>query len=472
MKNQPYKYIKWLLVGLVSIILIPSCLVTKKYERPENFTTKELYRIEQQEEELLELETISWEDFFGDSLLVKLINKGLENNIDIKMALQNIEKTEAYLKQGKANFYPSLELNAQYSNQKFSEGSSTGEYLSRLEQYNLSGMVSWELDIWGKIRSTKRMYEASFLESIETRKAVQTRIIADIATAYYTLTSLQSKLRISDETIKNREKSLEFNKELKSAGIQNELIVEKSKALLLMAKAIKQSIISEIQIQENAICILLGETPHEIKVSKLEQQEINPEWKIGVPANLLRNRPDVKSAEFNLIAAFENVNVSRANLYPSLTLSASGGYQNRQIENWFNPTSVFYNFLGGLTQPVFNRRINRTTLEVAKSEQDLALLQFQITLLTAGQEVSDALNQFQTASSLIEVKEGELESYQRIAEFSEDLFSSGLINAIEIINAEENVLSTSLEIIDQKNAQLSSLIRLYQALGGGAVSFE
>ncbi|MFA8451636.1 MAG: efflux transporter outer membrane subunit [Bacteroidales bacterium] len=456
------------LSGIIFLLFLhQSCIVSKKYKTPKNLNSEKLYRFPTDSTDLNNIGNIDWKQFFTDTLLQNYIQQAIDSNFDIKNAIVQISIANSYLKQAKEGNTPQLNLDLQYSTQKFSQKSSTGQYLNYLNQLNSSLMLSWEADIWGKIRSMKRKEFAKYLETQEAKNTLQTEIISQIAQIYYQLISLHQKVKISEQTIKNKIKSLKINEELKISGTQNLIIVERSKAQLNNSIALKRDLEKQIQIQENALCLLLGDYPHSIILGNFNYQQLDSSYAIGIPAQLLSNRPDVKEAEYQLIQAFEMTNVSRANFYPTFTISATGGYQSNQLTNWFSPNSTFYNLIGGLAQPILNRNTIKENHRIALAQRKQAENNFRKTLITAGHEVSNALYIFQTSSKQIETKNKELESYQKISRITENLFDSGLVNAIEILNAEENALNTELEIVNQYYTKMSSLITLYKSLGGG-----
>ena len=243
--------------------------------------------------------------------------------------------------------------------------------------------------------------------------------------------------------------------------------MQQTEAQLYTAQILLIDIGNQITLQENALRILLGEPPGAVNRGQLKTQVTDSIFNVGVPAQLLSNRPDVRAAEYRLVNTFELTNVARANFYPSLTLSASGGYQSLQLENWITPQSVFFNVITSLTQPIFNQRKIRTQHEVAQANQQQALLQFEQTLLTAGREVSDALNTYETTRAKIEIKNREYRAYQNASEFSEELLNNGLANYLEVLTARENSLNSQLSLIQLQYQELNTMVRLYSALGGG-----
>ena len=448
-------------------LLLASCFAAKEYERPQELIDETYYRTDAIEQDSINMAVVSWRELFSDPILQGHIETGLENNIDIRVALQQILAAEANFKQGKAGYFPTLDATAQMTHQELSSNSQFGGLFSSLDQYELSASLSWEADIWGKIRSNKRAFGAQYLQTVEAHKAVKTQLVAMIASSYYQLLALDEQLRVTEETIETRSSSLETTKALKEAGNVTEVGVKQTEAQLYTAQALRIDLINEIRLLENSFSILLGQQPGTIERDGLRNQEIETSLKTGVPAQLLVNRPDVRASEFALINAFELTNVARSNFYPSLTLSASGGLQALQIDELFDTNSLFATIIGGLTQPIFNRRSIKTQYEVAQAQQEQARLQFKQALLTASREVSDALYTYEAATEKLDVKRKEFESYNTATEYSEELLDNGLANYLEVLTARENALNSSLDLINTRLTQLQSVVDLYEALGGG-----
>ncbi|WP_255462822.1 efflux transporter outer membrane subunit [Galbibacter sp. BG1] len=447
--------------------MLQSCFVAKNYERPE-VETDDLYRTDKITTDSTSIGMVSWRALFQDPILERHIDTALANNLDIRIAVQQILAAEAYLKQGKAGNYPTLGINADVTRQVNSENSQFGSIFSEpIEQYNLSANLSWEADIWGKIRSDKRAFEATYLQSIEAHKAVKTELVASVASAYYQLLSLDEQLRVTEETITTRAQSLETAKALKNAGMLTEVAVQQTAAQLYNAQAIKIDLENEIKLLENTFSILLAQPPQAVERTSLEEQELTSDLVVGVPYLLLQNRPDVAAAEYNLRNAFELTNVARSSFYPSVTLSATAGFQSLQFDNWLDASSIFNTLIGGLMQPVLNGRRIRTQYEVSQAQQEQALLNYKKALLVAGREVSDALYRYDAASEKIEVREREYEAYNKATEFSKELLKQGLANYLEVLTAQENELNSELLLVENKYVKLNAVVTLYQALGGG-----
>lgn len=461
-KNSIYKI---LILASLPLLLV-SCFAAKDYERPQ-VVNEANYRTENLPQDTLSIATLSWKELFTDPTLQGYIEEGLKNNMDIRVALQQIRIAEAYVKQGKAGYFPSLSGNAKYTHQEFSAGGQFGSQFSSLDQYELSASLSWEADIWGKIRSNERAFQASYLQTVAAHQAVKSRLIANIASVYYQLLALDEQIRVTEETIETRSKGLETTQALKEAGNVTEVGVKQTEAQLYTAKGILIDLKNQARLLENTMSILLGSAPHEITRGSLENQNIDIPLNTGIPAQLLRNRPDVMAAEYSLMNAFELTNAARASFYPSLTLSATGGFQNIEIDKLFNANSLFATIIGGLTQPIFNKRQIRTQYEVSQAQQEQAYLDFRLAVITASKEVSDALYNYESATEKIEVNQKEFEAYNLATGYSEELLDNGFANYLEVLNAQENALNSSLNLINTKNNQLQAIVDLYEALGGG-----
>ena len=464
MNKKIYKVVLPVLVALV----MQSCFTAKTYERPD-VKTDNLYRMEMVSTDTTSLGDLAWNNLFTDPILQQYINTGLQNNLDIRIAMQNIAASEAYMKQGRAGYFPSIGIGTDWTHQELSRNSQFGALLQdrNTDQYQITGNLSWEADIWGKIRGNQRATRASYLQTLAAKQAVQTELIANIAQTYFQLLSLDAQLKIVDSTLTNRNQSVEVIKALKDAGNVTEVGVRQTEAQLYTTQLIKEDLKNSIVVLENSFNLLLGEGPKKVNRSSLEMQNITSEITVGVPAILLRKRPDVIAAEYNLISNFEMTNVARSEFYPSLKITATGGLQTIDIDKLFSANSLFANVVTGLTQPLFNKRQIRTRFEVAKANQEKAYLQFQQTLLVAGREVSDALQDYTNETTKLEIRKNQVEALKAAAGFSDELLEYGLANYLEVLTAKDQALNTELNLIDNQFNQYEAIITLYRALGGG-----
>lgn len=464
MKNKIYK----IALLVITATVMQSCFVAKKYDRPE-LKTENLYRTEVVATDSASLANVSWDKVFADPILQGHIKKGLQNNLDIRIAMQNIVAAEATMKQGKAGYFPTFSLGADWTHQQLSKNSQFGALLQdrSTDQYQFTGNLSWEADIWGKIRSNKRSTNAAYLQTIAANQAVKTQLIANIASTYYQLLSVDAQIKLAEETLINRNESIETIIALKDAGTVNEVGVKQTEAQKYATEIIIADLKNSLIILENSMSILLGEAPGKIERSTFEAQVMQPEITLGVPATLLRNRPDVIAAEYNLISNFELTNVAKSSFYPTLKVTGTGGFQSIELKEWFSANSLFANIVTGLTQPLFNQRQIKTRYEVAKANQEQAYLQFEQALLTAGKEVSDALANYNNETNKLTIREKQVDALKKAADYSDELLTYGLVNYLEVLTAKDNALNTELNLIDNKYQQYNAIIQLYRALGGG-----
>ncbi|MGJ7030524.1 efflux transporter outer membrane subunit [Niabella hirudinis] len=472
MKSRIDKTIYSVLPGsLLAMILLTGCFAAKPYQRPKDLVDDRYYRTDQLPADSASMANVSWKELFTDDKLTGYIHKALEQNLDIRTAIQQMAAAEAYMKQGKANFFPTLSAGPSVAYQTNSLntplGKLSGEDRLHVVQYGISGNASWEADIWGKIKSNKDAAVANFLKSQAAHQAVKSDLIAAIADTYYQLMSLDEQKKITEETIRYREQNLETTRALKNAGSLTQVAVKQSEALLLNSRGILVSLDNSIKLMENYFCMLLSIPPQPIGRNTLDQQQINTALAIGVPVQLLTNRPDVKAAEFGYMNAFHLTNAAKAGFYPSLTLSASGGLQSVDFDRLFSVSSLFATATGSLLQPLLNKRQIRTQYEVSQASQQIAYNSYKKTILNAAKDVSDALFSYDAQQKLIGFKKQEFGEYDSAAQYAQELVNNGMGNYLDVITAMTNKLQAELNYVDAKYGKLSAIIQLYKALGGG-----
>jgi len=464
-----YKYNKQVFVLLAASALLSACSVTKTYQSP-IVQTEGLYR-DQNTTDSTTMANMPWQSVFSDDKLKVLIQKGLDQNVDLKNAIQNILQAQATLRQSKLALLPTLDATADYTHSKASKAAlnfPAGININTLTNtYKLSLTTSWEADVWGKLSSAKRSALASYLGTDAAKKAVQTQLIADIANNYFSLLALDQQLAITKETLKSRIANVETMKSLKEGAIVNGADVVQSEANRYAAEVSIPDLKQSIRETENALNILLAQAPGPIDRNSLEVQVTPTALATGVPAQLLQNRPDVQQAEFAVRTAFENTNAARAYFYPALTISATGGFSSLQLKDLFSQ-SIFYNLVGGLTQPIFNQGLNKARLVTAQSVQAQALNSFQQSLLVAGQEVSNALYAYQTATEKAEARGKQIAALTKAVDYTQDLLRfSSATNYTDVLTSEQSLLAAQLSGVSDRLQKLQAVVNLYRALGGG-----
>ncbi len=458
--NLKTKY--YLLIALFSVTIF-SCNTGKHFERDTTIADGLYGDIPSGESNLSEEK---WQNLFNDPVLDSLIAEGLRNNPDLQVAVQRVFAAEASFNQSRAAMAPSLSAQGGYTYARNSQSVNP----NAVKEYDASSvklLSSWEIDFWGKLSSARKAAYANYLATDAAQKAVQTRLIANIASVYYSLLALDSKLLITKESVKNNIDLVETMKLLKDHGNVTGAAVVQSEATRYATEATIPDIEQQIRETENTLCLLLGRTPGKIERGKLDDQKVHAMLATGVPAELLDNRPDVIQAEYNVIGAFELTNSARAYFYPSVTLTANAGFEALDFKDLFDPVSFAGNFVGGLVQPIFNKRVNKTRLEIAKAQQEESLINFRNTLLNAGAEVSDALSLYDAATEKIGIREKQLAALVKSVDYTKELLVYGSATYTEVLIAQQSLLNAKLNNVNDHVQQLNAVVSLYRALGGG-----
>ncbi|OHX64134.1 TolC family protein [Flammeovirga pacifica] len=462
------QYTRYIIIGVLLSTLFSSCLVRKDYNRTVEIDNDHLYRINDDNVDHEEnFGQIVWADFFKDSLLNQYIDRAILNNYDVRIALENVEIAQSLFLQGKSVNLPTVNGNIGAGYTQNSANTPVGSVFGNQQQYNVGIDMSWEADVWGKLKSTTEATRMNLLTQQEVKKAIVSNLVSQVAYNYYRLIGYDKQKEILLKTIKSREESLEVTEALYKAGELTLVAVKQTEALLYSSKVLLVEAEKNIQISENAISFLMGESGHEIDRDSVFNDRFDFKLDVGLPVQLLENRPDVKAAEYNLINAFERVNIAKANFYPSFRISASAGLQSIAVQDWFNPQSFLFNVLGQVTQPIWNQRQIKTQYEITQSEEKIALHNFEKQILLAGQEVSNSVLIIDKQAEKIINQEAECEAYRFAVEYSQDLLLSGSANYLEVITARQNLLQAELILVNNKLEKITELIRLYKALGGG-----
>jgi multidrug efflux system outer membrane protein len=419
--------------------------------------------------------SLPWKSFFADPTLQLLIDSAIAHNYDMQLALKNIQSAQLTLGQSKLGYWPDVNFNATYSLNRFSDKSLNGLFAPQFlghpyqEDYNANIGLSWEVPIWGKIKSQQSRALAQYLQSAEAQKALQTNIVEGVASGYYNLLMLDAQLNIAKANLALNDSTLRIIRLQYDAGDVTALGVQQAEAQEETAAELIPQLEQSILLQENALSILTGTLPRSIDRSKkLDEVALHDTLSTGVPAALVSRRPDVRSSELALTVANANVGIAKASLYPSLTITGQGGINSFRASDWFNiPGSLFGIVGGGLTQPIFQRKQLKTQYELAKVDREKTVIEFRQSVLVAVGEVSDAL------AKISKLKEQQVVAARRVATLQQAiinanrLFSNGMANYLEVITAQSNVLQSELELASIKKGQLTAEVELYRSLGGG-----
>lgn len=450
---------KKIIVLTTATALLSSCGIYTKYQLAET-TPDNLYGEEVAVDDTTNFGNVNWRELFTDPQLQALIEQGLQNNTDLRSAQLQIEEAEAALMSAKLAFLPSFALSPQGTISSFDGGKAT-------KTYTLPVTASWELDIFGRLRNAKQQAKALYAQSKDYQQAVRTQLIAGIANVYYTLLMLDEQLAISQQTEEAWKETVASTRALMDAGLANEAATSQMEAAYYSVQTSILDLKEQINQVENSLALLLAETPRRYERGKLADQRLPEDVAVGVPMQMLSNRPDVRAAERSLEQAFYATNQARAAFYPSIVLSGSAGWTNSAGSMIVNPGKFLASAVGSLTQPLFNKGQIMAQYRIAKAQQEEASLSFQQALLNAGSEVNDALVACQTSKAKTLLFEKQIQSLEKALESTSLLMEHGTTTYLEVLTARQSLLSAQLSQTANRFTEIQSVINLYQALGGG-----
>ena len=429
-------------------LFLSSCNIYRKFERPE-MSVADSYR-NLDTTAIVDTATIAdlnWTEIYTDPNLQVLINYALENNTDHLIAMEKVKEAKAAFKSARLSFFPSAGLvfptNLNYSNGNTSVS------------YDASVTASWEIDLFGKLLNSKRKAQVVMLQSQEYQQAVRTQIIATVADYYFNLLALDKQLNIYTITEKSWATSVETIKAMKEGGMTTEAAVAQYEAYHASIAAAIPEIKAAIMKQENALSALLGDYPKNIERGTLDEQKVGFNIEAGIPMQLLANRPDIKAAEYNLASMFYNTNVARSYFYPNIVIDANLGWTGA------------LNLIGSLTQPIFYRGANKARLEIAKAQEEAARLQFKQAIVNAGMEVSNALITYDAELKKESERNKQIVALYNAVEYTNELLKLGSSTYLEVLDAQQSLLSALLSQTEDNLNKLNAITSLYHALGGG-----
>ncbi|REA61360.1 TolC family protein [Dyadobacter luteus] len=427
---------------------------------------------------------IPWKTFFTDQNLVAVIDTAIQNNLDLKMAVQRIEMAQSNVLFAKGALLPVVDVEISGGGRKFGDYTmdGVGNYDTNfspnlddnrklpapfLPDYFAGLRSSWEVDIWGKLKTQRKAAFTRFLASEKARQAITTSLVANVASLYFELINLDTELNIIKKNINLQKTAVETIGVQKEAGRANELAVRQFKAQLLNTQSLEIDVNQRIIAAENQLNLLLGRFPQKITRSTVVQQSFPQQVQAGIPTQMLRNRPDVKQAELEMLANYEDQHAARLAFMPSLNITAMLGFNAFKSSLIFNPGSIAYNALGGLTAPLLNRKALKAGQKRAEAASLESLYNYNKSILTGFQEVSTSLNRIENSRKITEFKREEVAVLQQAVTTSRDLFVTGYATYLEIITAQKSVLEAELTLANVQTDQYLALIELYRSVGGG-----
>ena len=473
LKIKPYKY----LIPLGMCLAVVSCTPTLAPLAANRM-------IPQSFEKSIDTNTIAetpWRTYFKDPNLIQLIDTALKNNQELQITLQEIEIAKNDIRVRKGALLPQVSVGAGAGIEKVGRYTSQGagdasteispgkEMPDPLGDLKVAAYAHWEVDIWKKLRNSRKAAVSRYLATVEGKNFVITSLIAEVADSYYELVALDNQLAIVKQTIALQSNALEIVKFQKQAARSTELAVQKFQAEVMASKSMEFTILQSIKETENTINFLLGQYPQEIKRDSVVFDALLPAIvQSGVPAQLLANRPDIKQAELELEAAKLDVKTARAEFYPSLAITAAVGINAFKPNYLFRmPESLLYSLAGDLVAPLINRNALKAEYSSANARQIQALYNYERTILNAYLEVSSQLSKINNLEKSYDLKSQQVAALNRSIDVAGDLFKSARVDYFEVLMTQRDALESKLELIETKKAQLNAVVHVYRDLGGG-----
>lgn len=454
------------IIGMMCLTaMMSSCHIYKAYDRPETIDASGIYRDPASATDTLASDTanmgnLPWKEVFRDAKLQALIEEGLTNNVDMQAAALRVQEAKVMLTAAKLSYLPTINFTPQGTLSSFDKSKPT-------QTYQLPVSASWEIDLFGKILNAKRGQKVAYEQSKYSEQAVRSQIICGIANTYYSLLMLDRQVEITTETAAIYKENVRVMEAMKIAGMTTEAAVAQMRAASHQVEASLLDLKRQVRETENSLAVLLAKAPQPIDRSTLDEQVMPEELTAGVPMQLLENRPDVKMAEMTLAAAYYTTNSARAAFYPGLNITGTAGWTNSAGMAVLNPGKLILNAVASLAQPIFNNGKLIANLKVSKAEEKIAQMNYQQTILEAGKEVSDALYLYNTQNKKLVEDRGQVDQLDKAVTYTKALFQSGDATYLEILTAQQNLLSAQLSEVSDNFQRMQAVINLYSALGGG-----
>ena len=454
------------IIGMMCLTaMMSSCHIYKAYDRPETIDASGIYRDPASATDTLASDTanmgnLPWKEVFRDAKLQALIEEGLTNNVDMQAAALRVQEAKVMLTAAKLSYLPTINFTPQGTLSSFDKSKPT-------QTYQLPVSASWEIDLFGKILNAKRGQKVAYEQSKYSEQAVRSQIICGIANTYYSLLMLDRQVEITTETAAIYKENVRVMEAMKIAGMTTEAAVAQMRAASHQVEASLLDLKRQVRETENSLAVLLAKAPQPIDRSTLDEQVMPEELTAGVPMQLLENRPDVKIAEMTLAAAYYTTNSARAAFYPGLNITGTAGWTNSAGMAVLNPGKLILNAVASLAQPIFNNGKLIANLKVSKAEEKIAQMNYQQTILEAGKEVSDALFLYDTQNKKLVEDRGQVDQLDKAVTYTKALFQSGDATYLEILTAQQNLLSAQLSEVSDNFQRMQAVINLYSALGGG-----
>ncbi|AFU99360.1 efflux transporter outer membrane subunit [Simiduia agarivorans] len=454
-------------LSLAVAALLGACALGPEHETPAQNTPEDYYLVEQRSAPQADnLAAMQWQQIYVDTELSGFLNTALANNPDLQTARLQLARAEAARRVARAPLFPHINANAGAEREQKSEQDSPGS--APIDEYTLGLGVSWELDLWGVNRRAAERADAELDAARFSHYDVQVALIAAVATTYFDLLDAHNRLLITQDTVSAREKALRILELRKQGGIISGLDVRQAEVALAQARSRVPALEDEILALENSFNLLLGRAPQALPLTRtLGDMALPDQLPVGLPAELLQRRPDIRAADARLHSATAGIGVAKGALFPRIQLTGSIGQTSNELDTLLQSSANGWTLAGSLLQPVFNSGANLANLELARNSQAQALLNYESTVRVALVEVSNALQGYDSATRILGTTEQLMQSTRAYLRLAQLQYGEGVLGYLDVLDAQRQLFDAELTLSGARTIQLQALVQLYRALGGG-----
>jgi outer membrane protein, multidrug efflux system len=413
---------------------------------------------------------VGWREFFRDPRLQQLIELALTNNPDLRVAMLNVEQTRALYRVQRNALVPTVDINANGSRQRIATGFAGGTEAATFNQFNVNlGVASYELDLFGRVRSLKKQALETYFASEEARKSAQIALVAEVGAAYLTERELTEQLAVARQTLKSARSAYDLTQRSYEAGVRSALDLDVAETQMQAARAAVAGYEQQLAQAEDYLVLLVGEPlPADLPAPKpFDPQICLSDIPAGLPSDLIARRPDILEAEHQLKAASANIGAARAAFFPTVTLTGSAGTASTTLEGLFAPGSQAWNFSPQIVWPIFAAGTAWAELQATKAAELIEVANYQKAIQTAFREVADSLAVRATVQTQVAANRALVRAEQQTYELTQARFQNGIDNSLNVLTAQQNYYNARQNLIQSQYSRLFNLINLYQALGGG-----
>ena len=461
---------------LIPIMLMTGCSQIPTYQKPKTElpTQQSLQQHQANISMQLGLDEKSWfEQLSGDQTLFQLTNEALLHNSDIQLARLNLEQARLLLQQSKSAQYPELNMSGGLARTQTNDNMYPLDTGTTFGQFSLGALLSYELDIWGRVDALKQQARATYSATQADQKTVKLSVSAAVANAYLNLMALNQSVRLAENTVKSRKETLDLRQTQLEYGSTTPLNVHQAESELAAVEIALQQQLEQRDLQLNALAVLVGRSAKslvEMTSDTFKTKELSTFNSLPVPdglsSKLIERRPDIVAMEQRLIAANANIGVAKASLFPSISLTGLLGFQSESLNQLFSDQSIGWNASAAINAPIFDYGKRQSQVKLSEAQQQAMAIQYQQTIRTAFKEVLDALTQLKASSKQLEAQQRQVNALKQILQLSQTRFDAGYSSYLEVLDAQRNLFSSELAQVTMKRNHSTALVNLYKALGG------